>query len=662
MKKSLLAIFTSAVTLISGSLLPVFNAQAESTSPLVTCVNILTKAERISHTGKCRVTHEAQANWHLLNSDSTLPAKGKSKTLIICSNKPTSTVSYKIIRARCAKHQVKTEFYRSTLLHAAPTIAKVVATGHDTAQVSLTKEVATNADAPVAFYTITSSKGQSKNVYTWGELNLTIDNLSELTTYSFTVTATSADGTSSVSMPSDSVTTAKYVAPPAAASASAPVAQVSLLSSDTAAVTIPAGATSVAVSAPTLGNPSLSFGSQSAAISATISTAANPAGGSSTPFTVSGSTKIVDIVVTGLSGSATVCLDASPTAKLWHYENGAWVDITTSHTATQVCGITSSFSPFTGEETLPAPAFTLSVSSRTGNQDSAISSVTATKTAHTQTVTYSVSPALPAGLSINSSTGTISGTPSVTSSATNYVITATNAAAGTATQTITITVDAALTCAQGGACSIGAVGPGGGTIFYVSAGGFNCGASFSSTGSPTGGLCHYLEVAPKTWYGGSSDPTIKFSNYTSWSSGVNPVGIESEWDLGATVPGEIGRGFKNTELLFTITSRSNFPAADATRAYSGGSLNDWYMPSLVEINQLCKWSYGKSWVSDSTKCNPSGSVLNYADLSLAAATNAPYQISTLAPNARQKTFKMKTVESGTEYATQVVSVRPIRAF
>ena len=573
MKKSLLAIFTSAATLISGSLLPVFNAQADSTSPLVTCVNILTKAERISHTGKCRVTHEAQANWHVLNSDSALPEKGKSKTLIICSNKPTSTVSYQIIRARCAKHQIKTEFYRSTLLHAAPTIAKVVATGHDTAQVSLTKEAATNADAPVAFYTITSSKGQSKNVYTWGELNLTIDNLSELTTYSFTVTATSADGTSSVSMPSDSVTTTKYEAPPAppaAASVSAPVAQVSLLSSDTAAVTIPAGATLVAVAAPSLLNPSISFGAQSSGISAVIQTTSNPVGSGSTPFTVTGSTKIVDIAITGLSGSATVCLDASQTAKIWHYESPSWRDITTSRTSTQVCGTTSSFSPFTSAE-------------RT------------------------------------------------------------------------------ITCAEGGTCVVGATGPGGGKIFYVSTGGFKCGASFSETGSPTSGLCHYLEVAPKTWYGGSEDPKIKFSNYTSWPSGVNPVGIESGWDLGATVPGEIGRGFKNTELLFTITSRSNFPAADAARAYSGGGRTDWYLPSLVEINQLCKWSYGNSWVSDSTKCNPSGA-LNYGDLSLTASNDAAYQISTVAANERQKLFKMKTVSSGTDYGTQIESVRPIRAF
>lgn len=58
----------------------------------------------------------------------------------------------------------------------------------------------------------------------------------------------------------------------------------------------------------------------------------------------------------------------------------------------------------------------------------------------TGTVTsYSVSPALPAGLSLNATTGIISGTPTVTQNAANYTITASNAA-GSATAVIEITV------------------------------------------------------------------------------------------------------------------------------------------------------------------------------------------------------------------------------
>jgi len=583
MKKSFLAIATSIITLASGTILPFSMAQADTTSRLVTCINLLTKTERISHTGKCRITQEAQANWHRLNSDSRLPEKEKTKSLLICSNKPTSTVNYQIIRARCAKHQISTEFYRSRVLVAAPTITKAVATGHDTAQVSLARDPEANSDAPVAYYTITSSKGHSKNIYTWGELNLTIDNLSELTTYSFTVTATTADGTSSVSTSSELITTAKYVAPPAPpappapTSAAAPVAQINLISSDTAAVTIPAGATSVAVVAPSLGNPSISFGSQGSEITATITTASNPAGGSTTPFTVSGSTKIVDINVSGLTGSATVCLDASPTAKLWHYVGGAWVDITTSRTSTQVCGLTSSFSPFTSEDVLPAPAFTLSVSSRTGNQDSVITAVTATKTGHAQAVTYSISPALPTGLSINSSTGTISGTPATTSSATEYVITATNAAAGTSTQTLSITVNAALTCAQGGACNVGGVGPGGGIIAYYSAAGFTCGREYNLT-------CNYLEAAP--------------SNWDSATTKLCPDPTADNWSVKYT-QSAIGRGYYNSYQMYTTQAHCRTWSMKEAFDYRGTGatpLSDWFIPSSGELHAVLSFLFSDAQI------------------------------------------------------------------
>jgi hypothetical protein len=58
-------------------------------------------------------------------------------------------------------------------------------------------------------------------------------------------------------------------------------------------------------------------------------------------------------------------------------------------------------------------------------------------------VSYSVSPALPAGLSLNTATGVISGTPSVIAAAATYTVTATNSA-GSTTVGLTITVKAAV--------------------------------------------------------------------------------------------------------------------------------------------------------------------------------------------------------------------------
>ena len=55
-------------------------------------------------------------------------------------------------------------------------------------------------------------------------------------------------------------------------------------------------------------------------------------------------------------------------------------------------------------------------------------------------VTYSISPALPAGLSLDTGSGVISGTPGVSSAATDYTVTATNSG-GSATVTVSITVN-----------------------------------------------------------------------------------------------------------------------------------------------------------------------------------------------------------------------------
>ena len=58
-------------------------------------------------------------------------------------------------------------------------------------------------------------------------------------------------------------------------------------------------------------------------------------------------------------------------------------------------------------------------------------------------VSYTVSPQLPAGLSLNSSTGVVSGTPSIASVAIPYVITGTGASSGLASVTVTIGVTSA---------------------------------------------------------------------------------------------------------------------------------------------------------------------------------------------------------------------------
>jgi hypothetical protein len=182
------------------------------------------------------------------------------------------------------------------------------------------------------------------------------------------------------------------------------------------------------------------------------------------------------------------------------------------------------------------------------------------------------------------------------------------------------------TCAQGGSCSVGDAGPGGGTVFYVSAG-FTCGENYSST-------CKYMEAAPASWY---PDATDKPSN--NWASTVsncydptapNDNAPRIACNLGGSVYDTatrtaagangiannllIGMGLKNTNLIVFMSgaydAATNAYAAGAARAYNGGGKADWAMPSFGELNQLCKYVRGEPWVSDDTVCSASGPTAN----------------------------------------------------
>ena len=189
--------------------------------------------------------------------------------------------------------------------------------------------------------------------------------------------------------------------------------------------------------------------------------------------------------------------------------------------------------------------------------------------------------ATPAGMSFNTTTGALTGTPNTIAAATNYTITATNAS-GSATQTFRLTVTAVV-------YTVGQAGPGGGKVYYYNATGFNCGATHSATGSPTGGLCNYLEVAPKGWYSGvATDPRSGWVNLVDNRRDVE--GVINEHPANNSFTG-LGLGYKNS--LAIIAAVPGEPsAASLTRTYSNNSLSDWYLPSAAELNELYKWANG----------------------------------------------------------------------
>lgn len=228
------------------------------------------------------------------------------------------------------------------------------------------------------------------------------------------------------------------------------------------------------------------------------------------------------------------------------------------------------------------PLFTLSSSSETRIVNIAATGFTVTSKGGAIS-SFAIN-ATPSGMSFNTTTGALSGTPNTIAGATTYTVTATNST-GSATATFVLTV----TFSNGSAeYANGSTGPGGGKIFYYSAAGFNCGSEFTNSGSPTGGLCHYLEAAKSAW-NTPTDPSRKFAQ----SSPVNYqlTRIDNPTSPQTATATAIGSGYFNTRAIIlqgnTDTSTSAAALSDSYTVTIGGvEFNDWYLPSHLELQQL----------------------------------------------------------------------------
>jgi hypothetical protein len=122
-----------------------------------------------------------------------------------------------------------------------------------------------------------------------------------------------------------------------------------------------------------------------------------------------------------------------------------------------------------------------------------------------------------------------------------------------------------LTCAEGGKCAIGDMGPGGGTVFYVSSG-------FTATGTPCNTSCRYLEAAPV------SGTNAWIDSSTMWSAITNV-------SVGAT-SSLIGFGKSNTDLMYAQSSSAGYPAALSIGYRGPNNYSDWFIPSGLEAVEM----------------------------------------------------------------------------
>jgi hypothetical protein len=206
------------------------------------------------------------------------------------------------------------------------------------------------------------------------------------------------------------------------------------------------------------------------------------------------------------------------------------------------------------------------------------------------------------------------------------------------------------------ALQVGDRGPGGGIIFYKASTSFICGPTRATK-------CTYLEAAPDGWNTGS-DPI------RTWAQS-SPVDYQYTTVNNATSPetataDAIGWGYRNTRAI--ILQGNTDPATSAAAladAYSanigGGTVDDWFLPSLRELNEMCKWVRNQLGTSESTNCNNSGAINTGPGASgFGAATN--YSSSTEAASFSRYNSNIAVGGLSGEGKRFGMYVRPVRAF
>jgi hypothetical protein len=235
------------------------------------------------------------------------------------------------------------------------------------------------------------------------------------------------------------------------------------------------------------------------------------------------------------------------------------------------------------------------------------------------------------------------------------IVTVSVTRASTATTTTTV----ALSCANGGSCTVGVdTGPGGGIVFYYSA------SAFTSAGSVCNTNCHALEVAPAGWIV-SSTPASQTNCSNPGTSTVDP---ECEWSgntstaIGSTAQGTaIGTGHANTTAI-RAQSNTVGKAATTSRAYQGGGKTDWFLPSKDELNQLCRYAWNLTVANTDTTCTGmSGTIrTGFSTRGFYWSSSEFADIVNAAKNVEVQNFS----DGGRNVIDKSwsLSVRPIRAF
>ena len=272
---------------------------ASPASTLITCTDLNSQKTVVLRANQnlCKPFH-APAVWRIQQSDSTAHTGAGYSNMRICSSKR-PLIDYKFIRVACNKYHVVTDYWRATSVPQTPVVTNASAQGHESAIFTLaTSETATKLDAPTAYYLITNIKtGQISKITPNLFEQLTLSNLSALTSYTFTIAAVSVDGTSGSSAITPVITTGAIpVVAPTAPALAAPAFTLSAASEtrtvNTAATGFTISSTGGAIASFAISStpPGMSFSTSTGALTGTPTTVASATAYTITAANASGST------------------------------------------------------------------------------------------------------------------------------------------------------------------------------------------------------------------------------------------------------------------------------------------------------------------------------------------------------------------------------------
>ena len=216
--------------------------------------------------------------------------------------------------------------------------------------------------------------------------------------------------------------------------------------------------------------------------------------------------------------------------------------------------------------------------------------------------------------------------------------------------------------------AVGDRGPGGGIVYYVSPSTFQSpGSRCNTSGSGGTSTCKYLEVAPATWQSAgvsvAEDSIYVWSTDRTLTTGQDTVtvGAESGFDA-EKFNWKIGQGFYNTSVMKVAGATSQAQAAVLAYGATDTSAGQWFLPSMDELNELCKYARGQATGVLTVACDNSGTLKTGTANDLAGFVANIYWSSSeyYSINAWFRFFS-----SGTQISTNKDHshyIRPVRAF